>query len=80
MGGDVHQVDTTSFGLSAHPRRPVQQTAPVGARRPVGDGAALAAPREVTPSSGPEVAALRNVADYQRTGASIPRQERDKKV
>jgi hypothetical protein len=45
MGGDVHQVDTTSFGLSAHARWPAEQTAPLAERRPVGDRAALAPPR-----------------------------------
>jgi hypothetical protein len=36
--------------VDPHTRRPVEQTAPLGQRRAVRHGAALAAPREVTPA------------------------------
>jgi hypothetical protein len=62
--------------LQTHPRRPAQQTAPVAERRPVSDGAALAAPRQVPARScrvgGTASAGLQPPANYEKTAAHQP--------
>jgi hypothetical protein len=48
-----HRVDATPrshCNSAVHPRWPVEQTAPVAERWPVGDGAALTPPGEVSPA------------------------------